>query len=160
MVPSATDEITTLAEWDLNMNTNLQGTFLMCMQAIPHMTKTGSGSIVNVSSLAGINSYTRSLPYCVSKAGVLHLSKVLAAQYTNRGIRVNCIVPGSVDTPLFHTGLNSNNELGQRIERHPLKRLGKPQELASAVAFLASEDASWISGASLVVDGGMLATAY
>ncbi|MFQ6029810.1 MAG: SDR family NAD(P)-dependent oxidoreductase, partial [Dehalococcoidia bacterium] len=86
-------------QWDLTMDTNLKGLFLCCKYAIPAMIEGGGGSIINISSMSGIRAPGYGVPYAVSKAGVIHLTKVAASQYTSQGVRVNCVAPGSVDTP-------------------------------------------------------------
>ena len=141
-------------QWDLSMDTNLKGVFLCCKAAIPAMLRTGGGSIVNISSAAGIESWTRSLPYSVSKAGVIHLTRVAAGQYTAGGIRINCIVPGIVDTPQSRGSTGSSEAFDAIADRHPLRRVGRPDEIAGVALFLASEEASYISGSVLTADGG------
>ena len=141
-------------QWDLTMDTNLKGVFFCCKAAIPAMLRTGGGSIVNISSSAGVESWTRSLPYSVSKAGVIHLTRVAAGQYTTRGVRINCIVPGIVDTPQSRGSTGSAEAFDAIAARHPLKRAGQPDEIASVALFLASDEAAYISGSVLTVDGG------
>ena len=141
-------------QWDLSMDTNLKGVFLCCKAAIPAMLRTGGGSIVNISSSAGVESWTRSLPYSVSKAGVIHLTRIAAGQYTPKGIRINCIVPGIVDTPQSRGSTGSAEAFEAIAANHPLKRVGLPDEIAGVALFLASEEAAYISGSVLTVDGG------
>ena len=104
--------------WDLTMDTNLKGLFYCCKYAIPEMLKAGGGSIVNIASMSGIRGIAYSVPYAVSKAGVIHLSKVAAAQYTSQGVRVNCIAPGGVDTPQMR-GSTASTETFPAAERRP-----------------------------------------
>ena len=141
-------------DWDLMMNTNLRGLFLCCKAAIPVMEQGGGGSIVNISSMAGISAYARSLPYAVSKAGVIHFTLGAASQYTSKGIRINCIAPGTVDTPQARGSSQSAATLRQLAETHPMGRLGLPEDIADAILFLASDEAAYISGETIIVDGG------
>ena len=141
-------------DWDLMMNTNLRGLFLSCKAAIPVMERGGGGAIVNISSMAGISAYARSLPYAVSKAGVIHLTLGAASQYTSRGIRINCIAPGTVDTPQARGSSGSAEALRKITESHPMGRIGRPEDIADTILFLASDEASYISGETIVVDGG------
>ena len=141
-------------DWDLMMNTNLRGLFLCCKAAIPVMLEHGGGSIVNISSMAGISAYARSLPYAVSKAGVIHFTLGAASQYTSKGIRINCIAPGTVDTPQARGSSQSAATLRQLAETHPMRRIGRPEDISDAILFLASDEASYISGETIIVDGG------
>jgi len=142
------------AEWDLIMNTNLKGTFLCCKQVIPSMINARSGSIVNISSMSGIRGSGYSLPYGVGKAGVIHLTTMLAQQYIGRGIRVNCVAPGLVDTPQSRGSTASTETFEDRVNHHPMGRPGDPKEIANLILFLASDEGSYISGETIVIDGG------
>ena len=141
-------------DWDLMMNTNLRGLFLCCKAAIPVMEQNGGGAIINISSMAGISAYARSLPYAVSKAGVIHFTLGAASQYTSRGIRINCIAPGTVDTPQARGSSGSAEAFRNIAESHPMGRIGRPEDIADTILFLASDEASYISGETIVVDGG------
>lgn len=141
-------------QWDMIMDTNLKGVFFCCKAAIPEMIRSGGGSIINISSSAGIDAWTRSLPYNVSKAGVIHLTRVAAGQYTSRGVRINCIIPGPFDTPQARGSTQSTEAIEAIGPQHPMGRLGQPEDMASAILFLASDEASYISGSILTVDGG------
>ena len=141
-------------DWDTMMNTNLRGLFLCCKAAIPLMEKNGGGSIVNISSMAGISAYARSLPYAVSKAGVIHFTLGAASQYTSRGIRINCIAPGTVDTPQARGSSGSAEALQKIADTHPMGRIGRPEDIADTILFLSSDEASYISGETIIVDGG------
>ena len=143
--------------WDLIMEANLKGLFLCCKHSIPAMLKSGGGSIVNISSVSGLRGQGYSLPYAVSKAGVIHLTTVAANQYTSLGIRVNAIAPGPVDTPQFRGSTASAEAFKEREAQHPMGRVGDPGEIADAILFLASDEASFISGSTLLVDGGTMA---
>jgi NAD(P)-dependent dehydrogenase (short-subunit alcohol dehydrogenase family) len=138
--------------WDEVLTTNLRGPFLFAKHALPHM-KTG-GSIINIGSVAGIAGYIGGAAYCSSKAGLVMLTKVLALESAERGIRANCIVCGAFPTPMFYQAGGIPEQVTVRI---PLKRLGDVEEVGKAVAFLASEDCSYATGAVLVLDGGFTA---
>ena len=140
--------------WDLIMSTNLKGLFFCCKAAIPTMLKNGGGSIVNIASMAGVQAYSQSLPYAVSKAGIIHLNSVAASQYTSQGIRVNCIAPGFVDTPQARGSTQSTEAIEKAARYHPMGRIGQPEEIANTILFLASDEASYISGSTFIVDGG------
>ena len=127
-------------DWDLMMDVNLKGLFFCCKYAIPAMLDSGGGSIVNIASAAGIRGYGTSLPYAVTKAGVIHLTTTAAAQYTEHGIRVNVIAPGSVDTPQFRGSTASTEAVREREAQHPMGRVGTPDEIASMIVFLASDE--------------------
>lgn len=141
-------------DWDLMMNTNLRGLFLCCKAAIPVMERGSGGSIVNISSMAGISAYARSLPYAVSKAGVIHFTLGAASQYTSKGIRINCIAPGTVDTPQARGSSGSAEVLQKIADTHPMGRIGRPEDIADTILFLSSDEASYISGETIIVDGG------
>jgi NAD(P)-dependent dehydrogenase (short-subunit alcohol dehydrogenase family) len=123
------------------------------------MLKAGGGSIVNIASMSGIRGIAYSVPYAVSKAGVIHLSKVAAAQYTSQGVRVNCIAPGGVDTPQMRGSTASSETFQQRSDDHPLGRVGQPDEIANLITWLSSDEASYVSGSTYIVDGGAWAGA-
>jgi NAD(P)-dependent dehydrogenase (short-subunit alcohol dehydrogenase family) len=146
--------------WDRIIAVNLTGTFLVSKHALRHMVEQRSGSIVNVSSIEGIEGTEGGSAYNASKGGVVLLTKNMAVDYGAAGIRVNCICPGFVDTPLFRSvmdspGLGAHKEAYRR--QHKLQRFGRPEEIAGAAFFLASDDSSFVTGHSLVVDGGFTA---
>lgn len=145
--------------WDLTMDTNVKGLFLCCKYAIPAMQATGGGSIVNIASMSGIRGIAYSVPYAVSKAGVIHLTKVAAAQYSDQGMRINCIAPGGVDTPQMRGSTASSETFQQRNEESPLGRVGRPEEIANLILWLASDEASFVSGSTYIIDGGSWAGA-
>ena len=126
--------------WDLTMDTNLKGLFYCCKYAIPAMLEHGGGSIVNIASMSGVRGTAYSVPYAVSKAGVIHLSKVAAAQYTHQGVRVNCIAPGGVDTPQMRGSTASAETFQERNAEHPMTRVGRPEEIANLISWLASDE--------------------
>ena len=156
---------TSLAQWRKLMSVNLDGVFLGTRAAIAAMRKSGGGSIVNLSSVAGINGYTRQAAYCASKGGVRLLTKSTAVECAEQGwnIRCNSVHPGVIDTPMARALLQGvDPEVAkQRLERlkalHPMNRLGEPRDIAEAVLFLASDASKFVTGAELVVDGGMTA---
>ncbi len=146
-----------LEQWNKTLAVNLTGQFLKCQAALPHILST-TGAIVNVASVAGLKSHPYSAAYCASKGGVVLLTRALAVEYGRKGVRINCVCPGGVETPLiqqFQLPPGVNQAVLMRIS--PLGRMGKPNEVAGTIAFLASEDATYINGASIVVDGGMIA---
>jgi NAD(P)-dependent dehydrogenase (short-subunit alcohol dehydrogenase family) len=148
-------------EWDLLMDINLKGTFLMSKAALPHMIEQRRGVIINNSSGWGIAGGDAAVAYCASKGGVVLLTKAMAIDHGRQGIRVNCICPGDVDTPMLPEdarmrGLKWEDYLAGCANR-PLGRIGTTDEIAKAALFLASDDSSFMTGAALVVDGGGLA---
>jgi NAD(P)-dependent dehydrogenase (short-subunit alcohol dehydrogenase family) len=145
-------------EWDLQMDVNLKGTFLMSKFALPEMIRRGRGVIINNSSGWGIVGGDSAAAYCASKGGVVLLTKAMAIDHGPRGIRVNCLCPGDVDTPMLPEdarmrGLKWQDYLAGCAKR-PLRRIGRPEEIAKAALFLASDDSSFMTGAALIVDGG------
>ena len=146
-------------DWDLTMDTNLKGLFYCCKYAIPAMLEHGGGSIVNIASMSGVRGVAYSVPYAVSKAGVIHLTKVAAAQYTHQGVRVNCIAPGGIDTPQMRGSTASAETFEERNVEHPMGRVGRPDEVANLITWLASEEASYVSGSTYIIDGGAWALA-
>jgi NAD(P)-dependent dehydrogenase (short-subunit alcohol dehydrogenase family) len=148
-------------EWDLQMDVNLKGTFLMSKAALPHMIEQRRGVIINNSSGWGIAGGDAAVAYCASKGGVVLLTKAMAIDHGRQGIRVNCICPGDVETPMLPEdarmrGLKWKDYLAGCANR-PLGRIGTTDEIAKAALFLASDDSSFMTGAALVVDGGGLA---
>jgi len=149
-----------LEEWDRVIDINLKGTFLFCRAALPAMIEQGSGSIINLASVEGVEGMEVTSVYNASKGGVVLLTKNMAIDYARKGIRVNCICPGFIETPLL-AQVMGNPEMAAIREKitdaHMLSRLGKPIEVANAALFLASDEASFVTGHSLVVDGGFTA---
>ena len=147
-------------EWDRVVDINLKGTFLVAKHAAIAMLPLKSGSIVNIASIEGLEGTEGGSSYNASKGGVVMLTKSIAIDYGRRGIRVNCVCPGAIDTPMLRSiidpdGMASYTE--RMREEHLLGRFGQASEVAAAVAFLASADASFITGHALVVDGGFTA---
>ena len=153
---------TSEADWDKTMNINLKGTFLMCKYALPHMEEQGSGCIINISSIQAIRTLSySSVAYCVSKAGIIALTREVAIQYAQKGIRANAILPGLMDTSMVVASLT--DAFGGNIEAVtktrdgmcPTGKQGDAWDTAHAALFLASDEAKYITGAALVVDGGL-----
>ena len=149
---------TTEEEWNNVLDTNLKGMFLVSKFALPHLIKKKKGSIINIASQLGLVGLERCSAYCASKGGVIMLTKAMAVEYGAYGIRVNCICPGAIETPMMERELEleKNPEEAKKhfVSLHPIGRLGKPEEIAEAALFLASDRSSFITGSALVVDGG------
>lgn len=145
-------------EWDNVVDTNLKSIFLVSRHALPYMIRKRKGVIVNIASQLGIVATENLAAYGATKAGVIHLTKTMALEHARDGIRVNCVCPGAVDTPLLDRILRHQEDQQRSrrilIAKHPLGRLGRPEDIAHAVLFLASERSSFATGAALVVDGG------
>jgi len=148
-------------DWDRVMAVNVKSIFLMSRQVIPIMARAGGGSIVNTASGWGLVGGPRAAVYCASKGAVVLLTKAMAIDHGPQKIRVNCICPGDTDTGMLR---NEAQQLGEREDlfladsaRRPLGRIGKPEEIAQAALYLASDASSFVTGTSLVVDGGGLA---
>lgn len=145
--------------WDRVIDTNLKGMFLTCKYTIPVMLERGGGAIVNVSSTSGIRwQGTPYISYAASKSGILQFTRSIAMEFAERGIRANSLLPGMIDTPLVRNSLSEDDYeavLKARNAACPMKRMGTPFEVAKAAVFLASDDASYISGSELVVDGAL-----
>lgn len=150
------------AIWDKVIDVNLKGTYLMSWYAVPEMEKSGSGSIINLSSIMGLVGYPVGLgggfnPYVPSKGGILQFTRNLAIDLARKYIRVNCICPGYVETNMTRS-LRENPEINDAlIQKHPMGRLGRPEEIANAALFLASDESSFVTGTPLIVDGGYTA---
>ena len=147
--------------WDELMSVNLRGAFLCAKAAIPSMERSGGGSIVNMSSELALISSPGPAAYSTSKAALVQLTRVLAADHAKANIRVNALCPGPISTQLLQEVLSASSDPGRLLksfeERTLLGRLGRPEEVASACAYLASDDSSFMTGATLVLDGGWTA---
>ena len=150
-------EETTVDEWDLVMGVNAKGVFLGTKYAIPEMRKAGGGSIVNISSVAGLVGSKQTTAYTASKGAVRLLTKSTAIQYASDGIRANSIHPGTIETPMTEGFLSDAAMREDRVNRTPLGRLGRPEDVAYGALYLASDEASFVTGSELVIDGGRTA---
>lgn len=148
-------------EWDRALDVTLKGIYLLSREVVPHMIRSGGGSIINIGSGWSLKGGPRAASYCAAKGGALNLTRAMAIDHGHHNIRVNCVCPGDVETPML---LSECAQLGEDREaflreaaNRPLARIGTPDDIANAVLFLASPMSSWITGAALVVDGGGLA---
>lgn len=161
IIQSADWQSTTLPDWDRMLDVNLRSVFALSQLAIPHLIAS-RGAIVNVSSVTGPRAFPGVLAYCVSKAGLDQLTRCLALELAPHGVRVNAVNPGVVRTNLHRAGGMPEERYGAFLEHsrttHPLGRVGEPDDVAQAIAFLASGTASWITGETLAVDGGRAQT--
>ena len=149
-------------EWDRIVGINLKGTFLMCKHSVAPILARGGGSIVNIASIEGLVASEHATPYAASKGGVVQLNRSLAVDLTHRGIRVNSVCPGLIDTPMVEAVTSATEGplaamKEQFVNNHLMRRVGQPEEIANAILFLASDEASFITGSTLVVDGGWTA---
>lgn len=155
---------TTEEDWDRIQSVNLKGVFLGCKYAIPAMIRNGGGSIVNIASILGLVGDPEWVAYCAAKGGVIAMTRAAALGYGPQGIRVNCICPGDVETPLraweFQQSSDPERARGEVSSKYALRRLASPEEIAKCVAFLASSDSSFLTGSSMVVDGGITVRCY
>ena len=151
----ALDE-TSESEWDRVVDLDLKGVYLISRFAIPEMRKARGGSIVHISSIGGMQGMSGAA-FCAAKGGVVNLTRSMCRECAGENIRVNCVCPGVIPTPLTQRWLSDPENRRRQEQRHPLGRLGTPEEVAAAIAFLASDEASFVTGAILPVDGGYLA---
>lgn len=148
-------------EWDLALDVTLKGIFLLSREVIPHMIRNGGGSIINIGSGWSLKGGPKAASYCAAKGGAVNLTRAMAIDHGPHNIRVNCICPGDIDTPMLRSecaqlGGNVQSFMKEAANR-PLARVGMPEDVANAVLFLASPMSNWITGTALVVDGGGLA---
>jgi len=148
-------------EWDLVLDVTLKSVYLLSREVIPHMIRQGGGSIINTGSGWSLKGGPKAAAYCAAKAGVLNLTRAMAIDHGKDNIRVNCVCPGDVDTPMLASECQQLGEAPEQFMKEaanrPLNRVGTAEDVACVVLFLASDMAKWITGAHLVVDGGGLA---
>jgi NAD(P)-dependent dehydrogenase (short-subunit alcohol dehydrogenase family) len=152
--PTTTEEMT----WNTTMDINVKGVWLCCKAGIPAMLDSGGGSIINVASfVAHVGAATPQLAYTTSKGAVLAMTREIAVEYARRGIRCNALCPGPVLTPLLTTYLSDEAKRQRRLVHVPMGRFGEPEEIVRGALFLASDDSSYMTGQSLLIDGGITA---
>jgi NAD(P)-dependent dehydrogenase (short-subunit alcohol dehydrogenase family) len=160
-ISSGTIEDTSVEAWDAMMNVNLRAVFQLMQLCVPHLIQT-KGNVVNISSVTGLRSFPGVLAYCVSKAGLDQLTRCAALELAPKGVRVNAVNPGVVVTEIHKRGGMNDEAYARFLEHskttHPLGRVGDPSEIADLVLYLASEKASWITGATYSIDGGRALT--
>ena len=148
-------------EWDRALDVTLKSIYLLSHEVVPHMIRSGGGSIINIGSGWSLKGGPRATSYCAAKGGVVNLTRAMAIDHGKDNVRVNCVCPGDVETPMLLSEcaqLGADREAFMRdAANRPLARFGTPDDVANAVLFLASPMANWITGAALVVDGGGLA---
>ena len=152
---------TTEEEWERVMAVNVKSIFLLGKYAVPAMTQSGGGAIVNTASGWGLVGGRNAVSYCASKGAVVNMTRAMALDHGGQNIRVNCVCPGDTDTPMLRSeaqqlGESEDAFLAEAADR-PLQRIGRPEDIAQAVLYLASEDSAFVTGTALVVDGGGLA---
>jgi len=157
------DRVDALSEhdWDSVVNVNLKGTFLCSKYALQHMLKRKQGAIINLASECGMGGMLNAAAYCAAKAGVVNLTRQMGLEYARHGIRVNCIVPCNIKTPMLQRELDASGNKDLAVTRYhtlmPLGRFGEPKEVANAAVFLASDESTFTTGSVLMVDGGVTA---
>lgn len=148
-------------EWDSVLDVTLKGVYLLSHEVLPHMIRNGGGSIINTGSGWSLKGGPKAAAYCAAKAGVVNLTRAMAIDHGKDGIRVNCVCPGDIDTPMLASECRQLREDPEQFRKEaanrPLQRIGTVEDVANAVLFLASDMAQWITGTCLVVDGGGLA---
>jgi NAD(P)-dependent dehydrogenase (short-subunit alcohol dehydrogenase family) len=145
------------ATWHEVLDVNLTGVFRMTRAAVPVMLKNGGGSIINMSSVGGLVGFSGSAAYGTSKGGLELLTKCVAMDYAQNGIRCNSVCPGLIDTPMAAPLMNNPELKAEVLSAYPIRRVGTPEEVAKMVLYLASDDASWVTGSSFTIDGGLTA---
>jgi NAD(P)-dependent dehydrogenase (short-subunit alcohol dehydrogenase family) len=149
---------TTAASWDDTFAVNARGVFLCCKHAIPIMRRSCGGAIVNLASVAGLVGFRKRVAYCASKGAVVALTRALALDHIGDGIRVNAVCPGTVDTPWVERLIEeAGDTMDELVARQPMGRLASPEEIAHAVLYAASDEAAFMTGSTLVIDGGITA---
>lgn len=145
------------ATWHDILDVNLTGVFRMTRSAVPAMLKNGGGSIINISSVGGVIGFSGSAAYGTSKGGLELFTKCVAMDYAQNGIRCNSVCPGLIDTPMAAPLLNNPDMKAEVLAAYPIRRVGMPEEVAKMVLYLASDEASWVTGSSFMIDGGLTA---
>ena len=154
---------TTVEDWDNIMAVNLRGMFLCCKYVIPEMIKAGKGSIVNIGSEAGITGFKNQTAYDASKGGVVNMTRCLALDFAENNIRANCVCPGTTETPMVKKAIEiapDPAKARRSFEARPLLRLGRPEEIAAGILYLASDESLYATGAILSIDGGKTAGGF
>jgi NAD(P)-dependent dehydrogenase (short-subunit alcohol dehydrogenase family) len=144
-------------DWDRVLGVNLKGVYLCSKYAIPHMRRAGGGVIINTASPHSYASLTQAAAYAASKGGVLALTRQMALDFAPDGIRVNCVIPGAIDTPMLRGSLQKPGEMDMWAKRHAIERIGQPEDVAKVALFLATDDAAFVTGSPVFADGGMMA---
>ncbi|MGD0290627.1 MAG: SDR family oxidoreductase [Candidatus Binataceae bacterium] len=152
------EEVTT-ENWDRTFAILLRAVFIGIKYSIPEMRKAGGGSIISTASIAGLRGGAGPLPYSVAKAGVIHLTKCAAIELGREHIRVNCICPGGINTPLIHQHIPGGEPIARQVLENiqPIPRAGTGEDIAGMALYLASDDSQWVTGTAMVVDGGLMA---
>ena len=145
------------ADWDRVIAINLRSMYLTAKYGIPEMIKSGGGSIINTASIAALIGSEAAHAYTAAKGGMVALSRALAVEFGPKNIRVNCICPGAIDTPMIAPVIDPLKQSGQPFMTSPIRRLGMPEDIANCALYLASDESSFVTGATLVVDGGYIA---
>lgn len=145
------------ADWDRVIAINLRSMYLTAKYGIPEMIKSGGGSIINTASIAALIGSGAAHAYTAAKGGMVALSRALAVEFGPKNIRVNCICPGAIDTPMIAPVIDPLKKSGQTFMTSPIRRLGMPEDIANCALYLASDESSFVTGATLVVDGGYIA---
>ena len=156
------DDILSIDEetWDFNLQVDLKSVFLCSKAVLPYLLTQKSGAIVNISSVNGLTGLGEEA-YSAAKAGIINLTQNMAVKYGPQSVRVNCICPGTIRTPIWQPRLEKDPQVFERLAQwYPLGRVGEPEDVANAALFLASDEAAWITGATLLVDGGLTAGSY
>ncbi len=146
-----------VADWDFVMAVNVRSVFLGAKFAVPHMVAQGGGSIINTASISGLHGDGGAICYAASKAAVINLTRALSTDHGPQGVRVNAICPGTIETPPVKRMMAEPVVLERNVNAHALRRLGRPEEIAAAALWLASDESSFVSGEAIVVDGGLRA---
>jgi NAD(P)-dependent dehydrogenase (short-subunit alcohol dehydrogenase family) len=150
-------------DWDRIMDINLKGIFLCCKYTIPEMIKAGKGSIVNIGSEAGITGFKNQTAYDASKGGVVNMTRAMALDFAEKNIRVNCVCPGTTETPMVKQAIAVAPDPAQarrNFSSRPLLRLGRPEEIAAGILYIASDESEYATGAIIAIDGGKTAGGF